>query len=427
MASLEAAPAPHNWEDVSLAEARARVVAACARRGPVGAPEAVAAEDAVGRILAMDAAADRDFPPWPRAARDGYALRAADVAEPGRALRRIGLARAGAPFAGSVGPGECVEIMTGAPAPEGADAVIMVERSRSEGDQITFAAAARPGDNIAPAASEARGGDALLRRGERVDYAGLAVLAATGLARPLVFSRPRVAVLASGDELADAFGAPPRGARIRNSNALALAAQCRRAGAEAEVGAIIPDRPGAARTALERALEAHDLALISGGVSRGRFDFVKPEMDALLAARGGEWLFQSARLRPGHPVAAARVAGPRGDQFLFGLPGNPLSAMLCCELFARPAVALLSGAAPAAAAQAFVAAEMGFHYRAKPLPLTFFLPVRREGDLRRALLRPVPYRGSADLAALAAADGYLVVPEGCAELAAGSIVDWLPK
>src|SRR5579883_2887319 len=204
-----------------------------------------------------------------------------------------------------------------------------------------------------------------------------------------------------------------------NCNAPALAAMCALAGAEVAWTGTAADEPSALGQRVEEALAAGDVLVLSGGVSKGRFDFV-PEV---LAERGGAVFFHGVRIRPGRPVVFGKVR----ERLFFGLPGNPLSAMLTFELFVRPALALLAGAAMASVSRPYFTAEMGFEYRGRALPLELFLPVRFEGDLRRARVARVSYHGSADVVAWAAADGYLAVPEGTSELAAGSAVSVLPK
>lgn len=413
--------------EVSLHQARETVLAQAARLRP-GSPRRAVLDRAGGHWLAAPARAERDSPPWPRAMRDGYALRACDGQEAARApgLRVAGLIRAGDdpwPESQAVPPGGCCEIMTGAPVPPGADTVAMVEWTRREGDRVWLERAPAPGANIALPGSEMRAGEVVLAAGARLDYSRLALLAAVGEARPLVYPRPAVAVLATGDELVEAAAPPPTGGRIRNSNGPAMAALVARAGGRPRRFPIVPDDPGSLDQRLEAALAEADLALVTGGASAGKFDFVQ----SAWRRRGGEWLFDAVRIRPGRPVSVGILAHQPRPKFCVALPGNPISAMLTFELLARPLIAALAGAAPGAAARPFLSARMGFDYRGKPLPLTLFVPVRLAGDLTAATVAAVAYHGSADLAALAAADAYLAVPENQSAIAAGSLAEVLLK
>ncbi|MGH9534270.1 MAG: molybdopterin molybdotransferase MoeA [Terriglobales bacterium] len=412
--------------EVSLAEAQAILTAEAGQLRP-GPPRRVPLERAAGRWLAAAAVAEQDAPPWPRAMRDGFALRA-DDAERGQSegLRLRGLQRAGDlpwPEASELpAVGECVEIMTGAPVPPGADAVVMVEFTRRQGERIVLARGVGAGENIAPRGSELHAGSVALAAGRRLDYSGVALLASLGEARPKVYPPPRVAVLATGDELVEVDAPPPAGGQIRNSNGPALAALVRRAGGRPWRLPTAPDQPEAVVQRLRQALGGAALVLVSGGASVGRFDCVQAAWRAL----GGEWRWDAVRIRPGRPVSFGRMPSAQAPQLCFALPGNPVSAMLCFELFVRPVIAALAGAAPAVG-RPFLAARMGFAYRSKPVPMDMFVPVRLAGDFTAATVLPVPYHGSADLAALAAADGYLRVAPSQAAIAEGDWVEMLLK
>ena len=230
--------------------------------------ETVSLSEAAGRVLAEDIAADRDYPPFPRSARDGFAVRAADL--PGE-LRVIGEVRAGEAFASSAGAGEAVEIMTGAPVPDGADAVVMVEHTERSGDSVRIDRSIGSGDNFTPRGSEARGGDVVLSGGVRIGYAEVALLATVGRISVLVYRRPRVAIVATGDEIVEP-GEQPTPHQIRNSNAASLAVQVCRAGGRPEILPIARDNYDSTRALVRQGLEA-DLLLLSGGVSaKGKSD-----------------------------------------------------------------------------------------------------------------------------------------------------------
>ncbi len=349
----------------------------------------VALDEADGRVLAEALVADRDFPALSRSIRDGFAVRAADT--PGR-LRVIGEVRAGEVFAGAVAKGEAVEIMTGAPVPAGADAVVMVEHTTREGEVVAVPET-RPRQHINLQGAEAKAGDALLKAGRRLDYAGIALAAAAGYTQVRVFRKPRVAVLPTGDEVVE-VGHAPAPHQVRNSNAHSLAAQVRRAGALPWMLPIAPDERIATRTLVEQALEA-DLVLLSGGVSAGKYDVVK---DAL-AALGAEFFFNRVLIQPGQPL----VFGRARDKFFFGLPGNPASTIVTFELFARAAVELLGGQTEPALP--LLIARLAEDFRHKP-GLTRFLPARISAD--GAEVAPLRWHGSSDLPALGGANAFLV-------------------
>jgi molybdopterin molybdotransferase len=300
----------------------------------------------------------------------------------------------------------------------GADAVVMVEHTQRDGDMIGIQRAPEPGENIAPRGSDAHAGTVVLRQGARIDYSAIAVLASIGCTQPPVARRPRVAVLSTGDEVVDA-SATPGDVQIRNSNSYALAALAERAGAEVIQLPIAPDEPERLNQLLTQGLSCGDVLLVSGGVSAGKFDLVEPVLGRL----GAQFLFDAVRIRPGRPA----VFGIADNHFVFGLPGNPLGTIVTFELLVRPALELLCGADPSYLGRPYICGELGFSYHGKALPLTQFVPVRLSGDFARARVEKLPYHGSADLPALAAADGWLVVPEYRTELHQSAVVDVLLK
>jgi molybdopterin molybdotransferase len=393
---------------LTFLDARAMVlrqVLAC--RG-VPATETVALADSHGRVLAADAAADRDYPQFNRSVRDGFAVRASDI--PGR-LRITGEVRAGERFAGVLGAGEAVEIMTGAPVPEGADAVIMVEHCTRQGDgTVETAQTASSGSNIAPLACEARAGSVVLRRGFRVDHAATGWLATIGCARVPVYARPRVAILATGDEIVP-VDATPAPHQIRNSNSYSLAAQVRRAGGEPVILPVARDEREATADLIAQGLEA-DLLLLSGGVSAGKYDFV----EAALADCGAEFYFDRVLIQPGQPVVFGKARG----KFFFGLPGNPASTMVTFELFGRAALELLAGADEAPLP--LTLARLTRPFRHKP-GLTRFLPAH----VSCTEVTPVDWQGSGDIPSLCRANAFLVADPGQAEYAAGDVIPVLLK
>ena len=287
--------------------------------------EDVAVADAAGRVLAADAIARVDLPPFPSSAMDGYAVRAADT--PGT-LAVVGQSAAGRPADGPLTAGEAITISTGAVVPGGADAVVPVERTQSSEGSVEVERVA-PGENVRPRGGDTAAGAVVVPAGTTCGPAQLGALAAAGLETVRCARRPRVAVLATGSELRRP-GERLGPGQIYESNTVMLAAQLRRAGAEPEVHAAVADDADATRAALERGLEA-DLLLTSGGVSVGEHDLVR----GLLAEIGVVEVFWRVAVKPGKPVAFST----RGATLVFGLPGNPVSSFVGFELFVRPAVA----------------------------------------------------------------------------------------
>jgi len=368
---------------------------------PLGALETVAMCDAVGRVLAESVAADRDYPPFDRSARDGFAVRSADV--PGE-LRVIGEVRAGTVFEGAIGTGEAVEIMTGAPLPEGADAVVMVEHTRREGDRVIIERGAKPQENFNPRGTEALRGAVVLNAGTRIGFAQAAVMAMVGCERVAVHRQPRVAIVPTGDEIVER-GETPREFQIRNSNAWSLAVQARRAGAIPEMLPIARDNYESTREQIERGLEA-DLLLLSGGVSAGKYDIV----ERVLADLGARFFFDRVLIQPGQPL----VFGAVREKFFFGLPGNPVSTMVTFELFARAAIDKMNGIAEPALP--LTRAKLTHEFRHKT-GLTRFLPARLSAN--GATVTPQPWQGSGDAITLARANAFLVAEPDREAWAAG--------
>src|SRR5271165_1847927 len=325
----------------SFADARRAVKEYAAKLSPTE-PEMLSLLDALGLVLAEDLRADRDFPPFPRSTRDGYAVRATDVAAVPARLHLIGEIKAGATSEESgitLGAGESAEIMTGAPVPSGADAVVMVEYTQRSGQTVTVQRAAQTGENIVPAAAEARQGSIMVARGTRVTHTTVAVAAAVGRAEVAAYRRPRVAVLATGDEVVD-INLPPGPNEIRNSNSYSLAAQVYAAGGEPMILPIAPDSAAELALLLRKGLET-DLLLVTGGVSMGEYDLV----EQVFASFEARFLFTGVRIQPGRPVVFGDVTLRDKATPFFGLPGNPVSTMVTFQLFARPVLDAFSGSA----------------------------------------------------------------------------------
>jgi molybdopterin molybdotransferase len=367
-----------------------------------------------GRVLAEDVVADRDYPPFNRSVRDGYAVRSADVSASPASLACVGEVRAGEGFPGTVGPGECVEIMTGAPVPAGTDAVVMIEHVRAQGSQVEVLRAVGPNENVVRQASEAVKGHVVLARGHGLGPGEMGLLASVGRAHVRVFRPPQVAILPTGDELVP-YEALPGPYQIRNSNAVALAALVVVAGGIPRQLGVAPDQKQALCPLILEGLES-DLLLLSGGVSVGKYDFV----GQVLGELGADFFIQGVAMRPGKPL----VFGRCGEKFFFGLPGNPVSTYVTFELFVRPAIAVLRGAQFEPGA--FLRARLGRPYNHK-LGLTALLPARVEVQNGEPVVSPVGWQGSGDLVAVAAANCFLVVHSQQTELAAGEWVDVMPK
>jgi molybdopterin molybdotransferase len=395
-----------------------------------GGNEVVDLLHASGRILAEPITADRDIPPFPRSTRDGYAVRSVDVAKLPTRLRVVGEIKAG-PQAdhtpSELSAGQAYSIMTGAPVPQGADAVVMVEYTSLSlrSDSVEITKAVDPGENIVARAAEAGRGSLLLDCGERMDHAAIALAASVGKPQLQVFVRPCVAVLTTGDEIVDVDGRPGP-TQIRNSNTYSLAAQVHKAGGEAVLLPIAPDEPHQLRQLIEQGLES-DLLIMTGGVSMGRYDLV----EQVLAEMNAEFLFTGAKIQPGRPVVFGRVpcgekvpssmqdSAPHPHKYFLGLPGNPVSTMVTFELFARPILEALAGRSPHPLA--FVHARLKSEIRVKT-GLTRFLPAVLSGQYENSQVELVLWQGSGDIAARSRANCYIVIPPDREHIAAGGWV-----
>ena len=378
------------------------------------ATESTSLGAALGRVLAEDMRSDRDYPPFNRSARDGFAVRASDVANPPASLKVLGQTRAGELSRFRIESGETVEIMTGAPGPEGADAVVMWEHSTREGEHVTLESGVPAGKNLILRGSEAEAGSVILKDGKTLEYPEIALLAATGHSEVEVYRRPQVAILSTGDEVVEVTE-KPESFQIRNSNAHALAMQVRRRGGEARILPIAPDEINRTRELVEQGLEA-DMLLLSGGVSMGKYDFV----ERVLTDLGAEFYFTQVLIQPGKPLVFGQVAGTP----VFGLPGNPISTMVTFEVFARMALDRLAGRSDSPLP--FFAARLVSDFKHKPV-LTRFLPARLAGDYGEATVNPVKWQGSGDLIAFAKANCFLVASTDRASWAAGDWISVLPQ
>ena len=379
-------------------------------------PKMVSLLDAYDLVLAEDLRADRDFPPFPRSTRDGFALRAADTHEAQARLRIAGEIRAGASTEQSgieVRSGEAVEIMTGAPVPRGADAVLMVEHTEREGDVITAQRSVAAGENVVAAGAEAKKGDTMVPRGARVTHTTVAVAAAVGRAQVAVCRRPKVAILATGDELVD-INLKPGPNEIRNSNSYSLAAQVQAAGGQPLILPVARDEAEEIALFLRKGCEA-DLLLISGGVSMGKYDLV----EQVLASFEAKFFFTGALIQPGKPVVFGELKHDGAVTPFLGLPGNPVSTMVTFQLFVRPVMDALSGAKPRPLVFAQAALKNEFTSKTG---LTRFLPARLGGVAEMPEVELIRWQGSGDLMAASKANCYIVVPPAKERFAAGEMI-----
>lgn len=394
---------------LTFTEARETVLATVGGARPLPAIEEIPLDAVAGRVLAEDVPADRDAPALARSVRDGYAVRAEDL--PGE-LQIVGEVRAGERYHGVVERGQAVEIMTGAPIPAGADAVVMIEHTSREDGRVRIASPAEPQQFINPRGCEAAAREIVLRAGKRLDYADVAMLAAFG--RPLVqvYRKPVAGIIATGDEIVE-IHETPKEFQIRNSNAFSLAAQVRRAGGDPWMLPVARDTVEHTRQVIAQGLDC-DLLLLSGGVSAGKYDVV----EEVLSGLGAEFYFDRVLIQPGQPL----VFGRAGGKFFFGLPGNPSSTMVTFEIFARAALELLGGQEEIALHMPFARLTRDFRHKTG---LTRFLPARLSAD--GAEVTPVEWHGSGDVPALTRANAYLVAEAGRAEYPRGEWIRVLLK
>jgi molybdopterin molybdotransferase len=396
---------------LSYEQARQKVIEEIGRRTGPRTTAGVSVWDALGLVLAQEVKTDREYPPFDRSTRDGYAVRAKEVT-PGKSLKCVGEIKAGDTVSEPLAPATCVQIMTGAAIPPGADAVVMIEHTQRECDVVRFERAAQTGQNVVPRGSEATAGQTILRPGMRLGYAELALAGQVGAVELQCAKKPRVAILSTGDEVVMVDEAPGP-FQIRNSNSVSLAAQVRIAGGEPVVLGNAADRVEDLGEKIERGLK-EDALVLSGGVSMGEYDLV----EKVLKAMGAEFFFDAVAIRPGKPAVFGFCQGKP----VFGLPGNPVSTMVTFELFVAPAIDLLSGAE--ARALPLVGARLAEALREKP-GMTHFLPARVEWRGPAPEVKALKWQGSGDIAALAKANCFLVVPADREKIEVGESVSVL--
>lgn len=391
---------------ISIARAL-EIVLASARPQP---GEQVALQESLGRVLARDVIVPFDVPPFRNSQMDGFAVRASDLTGAGtgspRSLRVCGDLPAGAAPRVAVGAGEAMRIMTGAPIPDGADAVVKIEDTETRGDAVEIRHAPREGEFIRPAGEDLRAGDRVLDRGRVLRPADLGLLASMGEPTVQVSIAPRVAILSTGDEL-QPLGQPLGPGQIYNSNAYALAAAVRDVGASPVVMPIVRDEPGKTRDAFLRAAQS-DVILSTGGVSVGDHDHVRPIMQEI----GLEQRFWRVAQKPGKPLVFAES----GSRLYFGLPGNPVSSLVCFFLYVAPVLRRMLGRVDAfpAAKDVVMTEDVG---TARDLTELVRCRIWSDDGIERAA--PTGTQSSGALRSLALADGLVLSPPGIDRLRAG--------
>jgi molybdopterin molybdotransferase len=360
--------------------------------------ESVPLLHASSRILREAIVCDADSPPFDKAIRDGFAVRFEDVQNVPVTLNVIGESRAGMGAGVTIRNGECCEIMTGAPLPAGANAVVMVEHTkRGSADSVQILKKARENEGLLRQGAEARRGDRLLEPGSRIGLADIGLLASTGKASVLVSKKPRVCILATGDELVEVSATPSDG-QIRNSNGYTLFAQSNAAGAEPILLGIARDNLDDLRAKIRIGLDS-DVLLVSGGVSMGKYDLV----ENVFAEFGVQTFFDKIAIKPGKPT----VFGFRERTFVFGLPGNPLSTLVAFHMFVRPVIhSLLKVAKPGA-----VMLEATLDAPAKCDPeRAALVPANVRFEHGRYRIATAPWKGSSDLVGLSRANALILIP-----------------
>ena len=379
--------------------------------------EEVPLGEACGRVLAAEVRSDVDLPPFEKSAMDGYAVRLADFesAEGEVELELVGESRAGDGFKGSVGVGQCVAIYTGAEAPGDCDAVVMIEKTRSEDRRVWITESPKPRQNICSKGEDLSDGQVVFEAGRRLRPVDLSVLAAVGCDPVPVFRRPRVAILTTGDELIAPSEVPGPG-QIREGNTLHLAAMARAAGASIEKVGRISDDLDVLSAAFDEALSCCDVLITTGGVSMGKYDLVGDALERV----GAEQLFHKIAIKPGKPVWFGR----RGEALVFGLPGNPVSCLVTHEVFVRPALARVGGCEAEVTERlawgVWRGGETRSNFRQQNLPVR--VEQNSEGGVE---LRSGEWNSSTDVVALTTAEGLMVVPAG-EKVRTGELVRYRP-
>jgi len=399
---------------ISLQDAERAVLAAVPGALPC---ERLALPEALGRVLARDVVCSEPLPRFDGSAMDGYAVRAADLrgAGPGSPvlLRVIDESRAGAPSAAELQAGQAIAISTGAVIPLGADAVVPVEATRSHGEQVEVRSAPAAGEHIRRAGEDVQSGETVLSAGTQVGPAELGALGVLGVVAAPCTRRPRLSLLVTGDELT-AAGAQPGPGGVRDSNSLSIAAMACSCGAEVSRHGAVGDDEDATRRALSAALDGFDVAVVCGGVSVGRHDHVK----GALAELGAQEVFWGVALRPGKPT----WFGTAGQTLVFGLPGNPVSAMVTFTLLVRPAIRALLGVVSRSQP---LSAVLDHDYE-KPAGRAHALRCRVSAERDGWHASSTGAQGSHVLSSMLAADALAVIPAEASIVRAGERVSLVP-
>lgn len=375
--------------------------------------ESVTLLESMHRILREDVLSDADSPRFDKAIRDGFAVRFEDLAQVPAVLTVIGEARAGAGADVNVQRSQCCEIMTGAPLPPGASAVVMVENTeRLSADSVRILKTVRENEGLLRRGAEARQGEKILQAGRRIGLADIGLLAGAGKSSVMVSKKPRAAVIATGDELVEVHESPRPG-QIRNSNTYTICAQLREAGAEPVLLGIGRDNLDDLRTKIRRGIE-HDILLVSGGVSMGKYDLV----ENVFAEFGVEVLFDKIAMKPGKPT----VFGHCGNTYVFGLPGNPISTMVAFHMFVRPLILFLLKAETTS--PKIFEAKLEAAARCDP-ERAALVPALVRFEHGQYWIQTAPWKGSSDLAGLARANALIMIPRRSGNLEAGETAQFL--
>jgi molybdopterin molybdotransferase len=378
------------------------------------AAESVPLHEAISRILREDVFCEADSPPFDKSIRDGFAVRFEDVAEVPATLKVIGESRAGSGAEVKIRNGECCEIMTGAPLPPGANSVVMVEYTQRPSDgTVRILKSVRENEGLLRRAAEARQGERVLEAGRRIGLAEVGLLASEGKASVRVSKKPRVAIIATGDELVEVQEAPQH-AQIRNSNSYTLYAQTVEAGASPVLFGIARDNLDDLRSRIRKGLE-HDILVVSGGVSMGKYDLV----EKVFAEFGVQVLFDKIAMKPGKPT----VFGHRERTYVFGLPGNPVSTIVSFRMFVRPLIRFLLKAR--ATEPEILEAHLEAPAKCDPVRASI-VPAQVRFDRGTYRISTAPWKGSSDLVGLAQANALIMIPCREGTLQAGEIVRFLP-